>query len=153
VVSDHLETRSGTKDLGAAERRWPATLGWREKEAAIGAWEASRSCGPQPPGDRIWRQGARGGEEMATGDLGECAKKAAPPRSWRPAASEGDGDAVMGGRPRQPAVGGEGAAAGGRQEGGGIEKREWRRWEADWWVVGPPRGIYRGAIQLKPVRA
>uniref|UniRef100_A0A0D3H767 Uncharacterized protein n=1 Tax=Oryza barthii TaxID=65489 RepID=A0A0D3H767_9ORYZ len=123
VVFDHLETRSGAKELETAERRWPVTLGWREKEATAGAWGASRSCGPQPPGDRIWQLGARGNEETATGD-----------RPW--AVHEGGGlpellEASGERRRWRRGCGREAAAAGGQREGGDGQVEEERREEEE----------------------
>lgn len=123
VVFDHLETRSGAKELETAERRWPVTLGLREKEATAGAWGASRSCGPQPPGERIWQLGARGDKETVTNDrpwvvhkgggLLELLEASGERRRWR------------------RGCGREAAAAGGQREGGDGQVEEERREEEE----------------------
>uniref|UniRef100_A0A0E0QRS2 Uncharacterized protein n=1 Tax=Oryza rufipogon TaxID=4529 RepID=A0A0E0QRS2_ORYRU len=123
VVFDHLETRSGAKELETAERRWPVTLGLREKEATAGAWGASRSCGPQPPGERIWQLGARGDKETVTND-----------RPW--AVHEGGGllellEASGERRRWRRGCGREAAAAGGQREGGDGQVEEERREEEE----------------------
>jgi hypothetical protein len=98
--------------------------------------------------------------------IGRRGEETAAPSSWRPAASEGDGDAVMGGRreaaaagrrggKRQPVEGGQGD--GRWWVGGSEEKREERREEearrsrggrekrrgdkAGGWVVGLLGGV------------